>query len=157
WIYELKNPLSAVLLLIAAAAYFRFDSGGERDPRAYGIALATFVLALLAKSATVVLPPLIVLVRVGLGRRWTRRDVFALGPFFVLAAASAGLTVGYEKIHGFVGGSDWPRGFAQRAAIAGHAFWFYASRLLLPVRLSFAYSRLDVESATAWPFVFAAA
>ena len=54
WISELKNTLSGVFFLLSALLYLRFDD--QRSVRDYARALGVFVIALMTKSVTAVLP-----------------------------------------------------------------------------------------------------
>src|SRR5271157_527348 len=74
WISEQKNTLSLVFYLLAALAYLRFDRGRRR--KWYALALGLFVLALLSKSVTAMLPGALLLVLFWRrGRLSWRRDV----------------------------------------------------------------------------------
>src|SRR5262249_26372455 len=89
WMSEQKNTLSAVLCLLAALAYVRFDE--SRNRRVYAGALALFVLALLAKTVTAMLPAALVIVAWWRrGRIDLRHDVMPLTPF-VGAGVIAGI------------------------------------------------------------------
>src|SRR5437016_1929270 len=61
WITERKNVLSGVFYLAAALVYLRTALPTGR-PRAYGLALALFACALLAKTVTCTLPVALALV-----------------------------------------------------------------------------------------------
>ena len=59
WISERKNVLSLLFTLLAALAFLRWDDAGKRGW--YGLALGTFALALLSKTAVVMLPVVLLL------------------------------------------------------------------------------------------------
>ncbi|MFO0980181.1 MAG: glycosyltransferase family 39 protein [Planctomycetota bacterium] len=140
WIYELKNVLSTSLLLLTALLHLRY----LRDGRALSLALtlATFTLALLAKSAVLVYPALALL----LLRRHDRPHMLrSLVPLGLLSVAMAALTVWYERHQTGAQGGEWPQGLAERTAIAGQTFWFYLGKMLWPQPLSFAYPRFAID------------
>src|SRR5580692_4775719 len=60
WISEQKNTLSAVLYLLSALAFLRFDATRRRP--LYSWALGLFVLALLTKTVTATLPAALLVV-----------------------------------------------------------------------------------------------
>ncbi len=175
WIYELKNPWSALWMLLAAWMHLRFIERGGTACLAGAVVL--FFASLLAKSATLIYPFLAALVLAaesaerasgrskpsdpaGMdpGRERRRRRAFlSLIPFFIAAFASAAMTVWYERHGTLVGGHEYPQSLLERLAIAGQAFWFYAGKVLWPVALAFSYGRFAVEWnhwAQALPAVF---
>ena len=68
WITELKNTLSLALYLLSLLAWLVYDERGGGRP--YVLALALFLLALLAKTSVVMLPPVLLLCA------WWRRERF---------------------------------------------------------------------------------
>jgi tetratricopeptide (TPR) repeat protein len=91
WITELKNTLSLPPLLLAMLAWLDWkDKGRNRD---YYSALAWFVVSMLAKTAGLMLPFVL------LGHAWwkqgtiTRGEVKAVLPFLAIAIASAAITL----------------------------------------------------------------
>ena len=96
WMTELKNTLSGVCYLAAALAYLRFDA--RREGRAYAASFVSFVLALLAKTVTAVLPAaLLVVFWWKRGSIDGRRDVRPLVPFFVIGGAVGVVTAWFER------------------------------------------------------------
>lgn len=165
WISELKNTLSGTMYLSALLAFLVFDppdakAAESRDPmfrdwRWYGLALALFVCALLAKTVTASLPAaVLVIIWWKRGRIAWRRDVAPLIPFFILGVAMGLVTVWIERHYiGAEGG-----GFAftplERVLIAGRALWFYAAKLFWPVDLLFMYPRWEVRADVWWQYLF---
>src|SRR5204862_260760 len=94
WVAERKNTLSLLLGASAVLAYLRFEDEGRRSW--YGVALAAFVLAMLAKTSVVMLP--VVVLALAWYRRGaiTRSDVVRMSPFFVAAAVLGAVTVGFQ-------------------------------------------------------------
>jgi len=162
WITERKNVLSMVLFLAALLAYDRFSSFSAQEgalrPRRrgmYGLALLLFCGALLAKVTAFALPPVILLL--GWWKRGSvrwRADVLPTLPFFILSIG-VGYGVGWLETHhvgakGDLFGLPWP----ERVLVAGRAFWFYAGKLLAPVRQCFFYPRWDLDASSPWQWLF---
>ncbi|HEX5213931.1 MAG TPA: tetratricopeptide repeat protein [Vicinamibacterales bacterium] len=101
WIAERKDVLSTFLLLLSVLAYGAYVKGGR--PRWYGLSLAFFAAAAMAKPMVVTLPVLLLLLdvwplrRVPLARdpAWRRVVVDKL-PFLGLAIAVSVLTVAVQ-------------------------------------------------------------
>jgi tetratricopeptide (TPR) repeat protein len=170
WVTERKNTLSGLFYLSAAYVYLFYvawasrpsevlqegSSGETPKPRArwYALALLLFICALLSKSVTASLPAAILLVTWWKRGRVAWRDIVPLVPMFVLGVAMGALTSWIERAHVGAQGFDWALSPWQRILIAGRAVWFYAMKLVLPIRLSFVYPRWDVDPARVWQWIF---
>src|SRR5205823_4298971 len=91
WITERKN-LMAMLFYLLTICWFV----GEK-PRDYWLGLIAFVLAMLSKGSTVILP-LVLLGIVAWRARPNARDAARLAPFFVLAAGLALIESGFSTV-----------------------------------------------------------
>lgn len=131
WITERKNVLSMALMLAAARCWLR---GGRVSSFVF------FLAALLAKVSAFVLPPaLLLIVWWQHGRiRW-RRDVLPLVPHFITALVLGLLVMRLETHVVGAKGADFDATLFERLFIAGHAPWFYASKLLWPLDLCSVY------------------
>jgi len=143
WIAERKNTLSLVLVAGAMLAYLRFDDGEGRPW--YAIALAGFLLAMLAKPAVVMLPLVL------LGAAWLRReqitrvDLGRVLPFLALALVLGMATVYEHPFSATLGADLRPEGMASRVAAVGWVVWFYLGKALVPLDLAMVYPRWDVD------------
>lgn len=150
WITERKNVLSLSFALASLWAYLSFDGCDEepdRSWRAYGLALALFVFALLSKTVTVTLPAVIALLLWWKLERLRPTRLLPLIPFFLIGFAAAIATVSIEAGHL---GTDRMPFFQElepleRLIAAGKASWFYIGKLILPVNLSFIYPQLNTD------------
>ncbi|MFT3782680.1 MAG: tetratricopeptide repeat protein [Nibricoccus sp.] len=153
WISEQKNTLSTVFALGAAITYLRFDE--ERTKKRYSIASALFVLALLSKTVTAMVPAALVVVAWWRhGRvRW-REDVLPLLPWLALGAA-AGLTTAWVE-RTFIGatGEDFMLTLGERGMLPARILLFYLWKLVCPLNLIFIYPRWTPDPTAPWQYIF---
>jgi Flp pilus assembly protein TadD len=144
WISEQKNTLSMLFAATAALLYLRFCDKGRW--RWYGFSLAAFLLALLSKSAVVMLPVVL------LGCIWwTRgrvrwRDVWCSVPFFVVSLVLGLVTVWFQYHRAMHGMMIRNASFLVRLAAAGWVPWFYLYKALLPLNLTVIYPKWQVDA-----------
>jgi len=152
WVTELKNTLAMVLYLLSLLAYLTYDERGGW--RSYVLALALFLLALLAKTAVVMLPLVLLLCA------WWRRgevsgkDFMRSAPFFALSLVLGLVTVWFQQ-HRSIGAGEivQPEDMASRVAAGGWIIWFYLFKLLLPIGLCVIYPRWNVPGSNALAFL----
>ena len=107
WISEQKSTLSGVFCLAAALTYLHFDR--TRRASTYCAALGLFVLALMSKSVTAMLPPaLLVIFWWQRGRIDWKRDGLPLLPWFAMGAAAGLFTAWVEQNPRFIGAQGIP-------------------------------------------------
>ena len=176
WVSELKNTLSMFFYLLSIGWYLKGSPttpaiAAEASARAnasgpalrplqvegadcapskrifYLLSLLAFILALLSKTSTVMLPVVL------LGCAWwkqgrvTRRDLVGTAPFFLLALGFGLLTVWFQQHQTMSGLATPPTSFWARLAGAGRAVWFYLGKALWPVNLSMIYPRWPINAA----------
>jgi protein O-mannosyl-transferase len=159
WISELKNTLSLPFFLLSILWYVRSESDhrvsgiGYWFSRWYCLSLVAFVLALVSKTSTVMLPVVL------LGCAWWqrgyvgRRDWLRTSPFFALALAFGLMSIGFQ-VHGAMAEvAVQSEHFWARLAAAGMAVWFYLGKALLPLHLSMIYPRWKIEAASGWSYL----
>jgi protein O-mannosyl-transferase len=153
WMTELKNTLSGVFYLVAALAYLKFDTTRTRPP--YIVAVVLFVLALLTKTVTASLPmALLVVFWWQRGRLRWREDLLPLLPLIGIGAAAGLTTAWLERTQIGAEGVEFDLSIVERSLIAGRAIWFYLSKLIWPLNLTFIYPRWDVNGAVWWQYLY---
>jgi tetratricopeptide (TPR) repeat protein len=144
WISEQKNTLSMLFYAVAILLYLRFDEEGRW--RWYGLSLAAFLLALLSKSAVVMLPVVL------LGCVWWTRgkvrwkDFLRSGPFFGLSLVLGLVTIWFQYHQALGGYTIRAASFPSRLAAAGWVPWFYLYKALLPLNLTVIYPKWQIDA-----------
>ncbi len=152
WITERKNTLSGVFFFAAFYAYLRFDA--SRGARWYLLAIAAFVLALLSKTVTAMLPVVLTITLLVRHRRVRLGDLLPTLPLWALGLAGGLLTASIER--GVVGarGDAWGLAFWERAAlVAPRAYLSYFQSVLWPQPLIFVYPRWEPSAADPLAYV----
>lgn len=145
WIGERKTVLAGALTLCAAAMHVAWVRYG--GPWRRVVSWVAFALALLAKPTATLLPLMLLLVDHWPLRRLSRRAIAEKWPFFLLAAASAAITLvshARSATLDIASGSDRVSLPLQASA----RLVFYAGKLLWPGALSCVYPRLGPYSWT---------
>ncbi len=149
WVAELKNLESFLFYLLALLAWMKFTWPAAKPPwRFYALALASFVLALFAKTTACTLPAAMLLILWLRGQRLDAARAIRILPFLFIGMAMGLLTVWWEKhlgdyVQSFGLAFSWP----QRLLIAARALWFYAGKLAWPVPLTIIYPQWDINTA----------
>jgi tetratricopeptide (TPR) repeat protein len=145
WISEQKNTLSMLFYAAAILLYLRFDEEGRWHW--FGLSLTAFLLALLSKSAVVMLPVVL------LGCVWWRhgrvrwKDTLCSAPFFAFSLISGLVTIWFQSHRALGGVVVRTEGFAARLAAAGWVSWFYLGKALLSLNLTLAYPHWEIDAA----------
>src|SRR2546423_3095815 len=153
WLSEIKNTLSGTLGAAAILVYLRYDE--DRQPGAYFLAVALFVVGLLAKTAIVALPVVLLIIF-----WWKRgklvwvRDLKPLVPFFGVALVAGIVTVWVEQKFCAENGETFNFSLIDRCLIAGRLFWFYLGNLFWPANLTIIYPRWQISAALWWQYLF---
>lgn len=144
WISEQKTLLSMLFYAIAILLFLQFDE--DRHWRWYGLSLAAFVLALLSKSAVVMLPVVL------LGCVWWRRGRIASKeywytvPFFGVSLVLGLTTIWFQQHRALQGEVVFTAGIPGRMVMAGRIPWFYLYKALLPWNLNAVYPRWEIDA-----------
>ena len=157
-IAEIKNTLSLPFFILSLWSYVSYEDfslnstdqkSRNRASLLYGLSLVAFVLALLSKTSTVMLPLVLVGFVMWQRGRVTRQDWLQISPFFVLALAFGLMSVWFQKYQALAGLTLQPESFLERLVGAGRNCWFYFGKAILPVNLSVVYVRWKLD-AEAW-------
>jgi tetratricopeptide (TPR) repeat protein len=147
WISEQKNTLSMLFYTVAIFLCLTFDEDSRW--RWYGLSLGAFLLALLSKSAVVMLPVVL------LGCVWWVRgrvrwkDVRRCAPFFVLSLVLGLVTIWFQHHRAMEGHAARTGGLLLRLAAAGWVPWFYLYKAILPWNLTVVYPAWQID-VTRW-------
>jgi tetratricopeptide (TPR) repeat protein len=137
WIAQRKNTLSMFFFLLSMLWYVV-------DRRRYLPSLAAFVLAMLSKGSVAVLPAMLLVIEWWRHGRITGRDILRLMPF---AAISIGLTVLNVLMQTHrTASAIRDASLLDRVLGACAVVWFYLSKALLPINLTFIYPQWAVRS-----------
>jgi Flp pilus assembly protein TadD len=166
-IAELKNTLSLPFFLASFWAYLRYESASlysaDKMPDSaaqaqrqgtlwFSFSLIAFVLALLSKTTTIMLPLALLGCAAWQRGRITRRDVLHTAPFFLLSFSFGLMSVWFQKYQALAGEILPSQSLGERITIAGRDFWFYCGKAVLPINLTVFYSRwrTDLPLLQAW-------
>jgi tetratricopeptide (TPR) repeat protein len=118
----------------------------------YLLSLLAFVLALLAKTSTVMLPVVLLACSWWQRGRLTGKDWLRTSPFFVLALGFGLMTVWFQAHGAIAGVAVQTENWAARLAGAGIALCFYLGKVILPVQLCMIYPRwtIDASAPLSW-------
>ncbi len=158
WISQLRNVLTLFFSLLSIWCYLKADMSTASvgmapetspwpltpspSPLFYWLSLTLFILAMLSKGTSAVLPAML------LGIIWwlrplTRRDLVRTAPFFAVAAVLSLVNVWFQT-HGS-GEVIRTAGFTERLLGAGGIVWFYLYKALLPYDLIFVYPQWQIR------------
>lgn len=154
WISEFKNTFSLPFFLLSIWFYLRQrqHTGIPEHPSPnthhgwYMLSLLAFVVALLAKTSTVMLPVVL------LGCLWwqdgriTSQEWLRTVPFFALALAFGLMSMWFQTHQTFTTGRVQTENFLGRLAEAGMAIWFYLEKAVFPLNLNLIYPRWQIDA-----------
>jgi len=156
WVAELKNILSGFFSLISVWIFFRFNPPDEKQSEPgshifYAIALFLFFCALLSKPTASTVAPALLLVYWWKRGRIIPQDILYIAPMFILGVMMGLLAIWIESslniMEGLNAGNQGSNNISiiERVLIAGHAIWFYVSKIFWPVHLTCFYSRWKIN------------
>lgn len=149
WVTELKNTQSCLFYLLSIFWFLKADAEETADRVRWwrsGWALLFFVMAIVSKPSTVMLPAVLALCLWWRKGAWHWRDIVMLIPFLVISAAASVWTVWEQRFHSGATGPEWAQTWLERLIIAGRAIWFYLGKLIWPDPLIFIYPRWEINS-----------
>lgn len=147
WVTERKNVLMALFFLASLTAWVRLlDEGGKRAWRWFAGALASYLLALAAKTTACTLPAALVLILWWKREPLTLRRWLQIAPFVLLGFAAGIISVMWERLHEAAHPDYLPIPLVERTLIASRAVFFYLSKLAWPAQLIFSYPRWEISA-----------
>lgn len=158
WVTELKNTQSGFFYLLSILYFVKFYTiynlreskkapSTQRRWKWYTLSLVFFLLALLSKTSTVVLPAALILLIWWMNRSYGWKHFSITIPFFILSVLSSAWTIGEQLLHAGAKGPEWSQTFPERILIAVRSLWFYLQKILFPHPLVFIYPRWEVAHA----------
>ena len=156
WVTELKNTQSGFFYLLSFLVFHDYytmrakNVGEGKDAQGknslFVFSLFLFLLALLSKPSTVMLPAALVLFLWWKEGGVKIRHFLMTSPFFILSLLSSAWTIWEQKYHSSARGVEWSETVVERLLIAGRIVWFYLGKLLFPYPLIFIYPRWEVNA-----------
>jgi protein O-mannosyl-transferase len=161
WVSERKSVLGGFFCLLAMLLFLRVTLAGEdlstrRRRLLYGLSLACFALALLARPVVMAAAAVLLLLVWWKKGRLARGDVFRIAWYWALAAVVAPVTVWVQYNHVGASGETFSFTALERVLIAGRTLWFYASKLAWPHPLIFCYDKWAIDTGAWWQWLFPA-
>lgn len=130
WASGMYTVLSGVLSLASILCFVRFADACGSSRRWYALATLLYVLALLAKASSVVVPIMVALIDVLLLRKSVRRTARDMGLWLVLIVPTLLVARHFETAAHVVGTPPW-----TRPLLASDATATYVAKLVVPVTL----------------------
>lgn len=151
WVTEQKNTLSMLFFAVTILLYLEFDN--EHRWHLYALALITFLLALLAKTAVVMLPIALLGCVWWLHRRLRWKDFLCTATFFAFSLFLGLVTVWFQFHRAMGGYSNRTEDFLSRLAMAGWVPWFYLWKALWPFNLIAVYPQWNIDASLLLSYV----
>jgi tetratricopeptide (TPR) repeat protein len=148
WITERKNVLMMLFFLLSLLKWVQFveESEMRNARRFYVLSLLFYTLSLLCKTTACTMPAALILIlwikHIPLKtKRWLQ-----VAPYLLLGLAMGILTVWWELIHQSTTRLALGLNPVDRMLLASRALWFYVSKLILPLQLSFSYPKWKIDA-----------
>jgi protein O-mannosyl-transferase len=145
WIAQRKNTLALVFFLASILFFLKHHDARDRSgtKTSFWLSVTTFTLAMLSKGSVAVLPAILLVILWWRNGRVSRRDLIRIAPFAGIAVAFTLVNLWFQSR-----GVAPMRGVGplERLLGAGAVIWFYLTKALVPIRLSFMYPQWEIRS-----------
>ena len=149
WIAEIKN-LTGMLFFLGSIYFFTYSLGTEKNKRYYVLSLLCFLCGMLSKGSVAMLP--FVLLGISLYKtKFSKDTLIRLIPFSLISAGLISIDIWFQH-HGSTVAIRHASSL-ERILGASFAGWFYLSKAIIPLNLSFVYPPLytyDPRSIFMW-------
>jgi hypothetical protein len=156
WVTERRDVLSGLCWLLAVLAYLRAPERGGKKTGAWKLmSLALYLLAVMAKSITVTLPFILLILDVYPLRRYgkdNRRLLVEKAPYVPIMAFGAFMAFFAAQAGGYLTSLE-RLSFLERVAVTAYGLWFYVSTTAAPLTLSPLYELPPSIGAAASRFI----
>jgi hypothetical protein len=149
WITELKNLLMTFFFFLSLLAYLRFVNLSGKSKPAWPLFLLSLVLyaaSLLSKTTACTMPAALVLVLWVKHTPFSKKRLIEIISYVALGLAMGLLTIWWEFHHQGTSRLELGLSVLDRILLASRAIWFYLSKLLWPVNLTFSYPKWQINS-----------
>lgn len=155
WIAQRKNLLAMLFFVVSILCYLQSENERPpaKDPRHgsllsiwYCLSLLAFLLAMLSKGSVAVLPVVLLLLIWWKRSRIGFHDFIRVSPHFLLAVLLVGMNIWFQT-HGDFSYVLRQSSFVERLLGAGAVVWFYLSKAIVPVHLTFIYPQWEISAA----------
>jgi protein O-mannosyl-transferase len=154
WVAGFSTPFYVFFSLISINFYLRYAHESSKRSQWYALALGVFVVACLAKSAAVALPPTLVILD------WWRRPeqlsmrqrVLGYLPFFAVAVAFGLLTIYSRNASGTQVGASSEYSALERLLLVCYTPLLYLGKMLAPTHLNIYYSYNKINGQLPWMY-----
>lgn len=143
WMSEVKNTLSLFFFLLSLAAFIDYDS--SKNECGYLGSLFLYIIAMLCKTSTVMLPTVLLLYAWWKRGHITRLDLKSTAPFFAMALIFGSITIYLQGVHTGEDPAVASVGVISRLVGGGVAICFYIEKFLLPAGLLPVYPRWALD------------
>jgi len=143
WISERKDVMYTMFFLLSALCYHRFTYIKNPVLKHYVLSVVYFFLALMSKSAAVVLPVILLLIDFYLKRRLTFKVITDKLPFFLLSFLFGILAILSQDSAGAIQDLTPMFTIPERLMLASYALLGYIIKLFAPFNLTAMYPYPD--------------
>ncbi len=139
WISERKDVMYTLFFLLSLLAYYRYIYSKVPELKYFLFSLLFFLMALLSKSAAVILPIVLVLLDLYLKRNVNLRFVLDKIPFFMLSLLFGILAILSQDSAGAIQDLDPMFTIPERLMLASYGLTAYIIKLFVPFNLMAMY------------------